>query len=265
MLLQIAKLSQTYLALPMLTILAVRATLLLALAGLPAVLLRWAGLGGLLSGLQQPGAVQSAGLRAEQERLVVTLTSQLALSLANLQLRVSLQLLATHDPLTGLLNRRALDDALLRELRRARRSGRPCGVIMLDIDHFKRVNDTDGHSIGDLILQLIARQLIDHIRAEDIAYRYGGEEFVLLLPEAGPEETARRAEDLRGAVERLVIAQTGATVGGVTISLGVAAFPEHGESGPALLAAADTALYAAKRSGRNCVVSAVVSAATTNP
>jgi diguanylate cyclase (GGDEF)-like protein/PAS domain S-box-containing protein len=200
---------------------------------------------------------QSQGwLRAEQERLVITLTSQLALSLANLQLRASLQQLATHDPLTGLLNRRALDEALLRELRRARRGGRPCGLIMLDIDHFKRVNDTDGHGVGDLILQLIARQLAGHIRAEDIAYRYGGEEFVVLLPEASLEETVRRAEELRGAIEQLAITQTGATVGGVTISLGVAAFPDHGESGPVLLAAADAALYAAKRGGRNRVASA---------
>jgi diguanylate cyclase (GGDEF)-like protein/PAS domain S-box-containing protein len=193
-------------------------------------------------------------LRTEQERLAITLASQIALSLANLQLRASLQIMATHDPLTGLLNRRALDDALLRELRRARRSEQPCGIIMLDIDHFKQINDSDGHAVGDLILQLLARLLTEHIRTTDLACRYGGEEFVILLPGANLDESARRAEQLRNAVEQLALAQTGTSMHRMTISLGVSAFPNDGESGPALLAIADAALYAAKRAGRNRVI-----------
>ncbi len=159
-----------------------------------------------------------------------------------------------HDELTGLHNRRYLEESLGREESRARRSGLPFGVMMIDIDNFKRFNDTLGHAAGDAVLRAIGQYMLSAARGEDIVSRYGGEEFVLVMAPGAQGTVSERAEKLRRDVQNLEIEYEGRRVGPITISVGIAIFPDHGESGQEVLRAADAALYQAKRSGRNCVV-----------
>jgi diguanylate cyclase (GGDEF)-like protein len=159
-----------------------------------------------------------------------------------------------HDPLTNLFNRRYLEETLLRELQRAERDSVPLSIIMMDIDHFKRFNDTLGHAAGDAVLQDIGGLLTRAIRAADIACRYGGEEFVLVLPDASLEVAAMRAELVRDAVKNLRVERSGLVLGPVTVSLGVAVFPDNGCDGESVLRSADSALYRAKDQGRDQVV-----------
>ncbi len=193
-------------------------------------------------------------LSETKKRLASTAAKQIALSLANLKLRNFLMLQATHDPLTGLFNRRYMEDTLEREIRRVQRKQAPLGIIMVDLDHFKRFNDSFGHEAGDTLLQAVGIFLQSNIRQEDIACRYGGEEFILILPEASQEITRVRAERLRQGVENLQVEYHGQSIGPVTVSLGVAIFPDHGKDGEALIRAADTALYRSKQGGRNRVM-----------
>ncbi len=168
------------------------------------------------------------------------------------QLQSKLQELAVRDGLTGLYNRRYLDETLERELARARRDRAPLSLIMLDLDHFKQLNDTHGHQAGDEMLKALASLLTTNVRAEDVVCRYGGEEFVVLLP-AMPVEAARdRAEQWREAFEVIKVRCGEITLQG-TISLGVAAFPRHGDTAEELTRHCDRALYRAKREGRNRV------------
>ncbi|MBC7364120.1 MAG: GGDEF domain-containing protein, partial [Candidatus Aminicenantes bacterium] len=160
------------------------------------------------------------------------------------------------DPLTGLYNRRYLEETLERELLRAKRAENPVSVIMLDIDHFKKFNDTYGHEAGDFILQAVARTIQKSVRAEDIVCRFGGEEFIVILPGLELEKAVCRAELILDAVRRLEIKYSDSVLKNLTISAGVAAFPEHGENWPELLQAADSALLQAKSQGRNRVVMA---------
>lgn len=171
-------------------------------------------------------------------------------------LRDVLQAEALHDPLTALFNRRYLGQALEREFSRAARSGETVSVIMGDIDHFKKINDTFGHDCGDRVLQSIARQLNTHSRRGDIACRYGGEEFTLLLPNAALDIACERADRLREAIRDLSLSSNGQTIGRVTMSFGVATFPQHGDTPEKVLKAADDALMRAKTTGRDRVVSA---------
>lgn len=166
------------------------------------------------------------------------------------RLQVALQELAIRDALTGLYNRRYLDETLEREVSRARREGSSLSLVMLDIDHFKLVNDNYGHQLGDEALKRLARTLLDDIRAEDVACRYGGEEFLILLPNMPLEAALVKAEAWRRAVEALVLEQGDAAIR-FTISLGVAAYPEHGKTPDELTRNADRALYRAKHEGRN--------------
>lgn len=168
------------------------------------------------------------------------------------RLQVALQELAVRDSLTGLYNRRYLDETLEREVSRARREGNPLSLVMLDIDHFKRVNDSYGHQVGDEVLRKLATTLLADIRAEDVACRYGGEEFLILLPNMPLETAMMRAEAWRSAVEGLSIALGNFQIT-FTISLGVAAYPEHGKTPDDLTRWADQALYRAKNDGRNQV------------
>ena len=192
--------------------------------------------------------------RLEAQRAwALAVTEQIALALVNLRLRENLGAQAVRDSLTGLYNRRYLEQALEREILRAARNGRTVGVLMLDLDHFKAFNDTHGHEAGDSLLRVLGDYLVTHVRAEDIACRYGGEEFVVILPEASLAMSQSRAEQLWKGVQGLHVNFHGELLHGVTASIGVAAFPAHGKSTAALLRAADAAMYAAKRLGRDRV------------
>ena len=187
-------------------------------------------------------------------QLAVAMTEQAATSLANIKLRERLQIQATRDPLTGLFNRRYLDEFLEREVSNAMRRGQSLGVIMLDIDQFKEFNDQFGHDAGDAVLRELGSYLMKFIRRGDLACRYGGEEFVLVLPDALLEDTRRRAEELRASVRTLSIWLGGMELRKVTLSLGVAAYPEQGTTAFDLLRSADAALLRAKEGGRDRVL-----------
>lgn len=198
----------------------------------------------------------STGTADPVEQVAVTVAEHLALALANLRLRESLRTQSIRDPLTGLFNRRYMEESLDREFRRAERRGASVGVIMLDIDHFNHFNNTFGHQAGDTLLHALGELLRTRVRAEDIACRYGGEEFVLIMPEASLDITADRAEKLRQEARELRVQQHGQSLGAVTVSFGVAAFPEHGPTAEAVIRAADLALYRAKHAGRDRVAKA---------
>jgi len=189
-----------------------------------------------------------------RRQLAFTVADQVALALSNLRLQESLRDQAIRDPLTGLFNRRYMQESLDRELRRAKRRRTPMGVIMIDIDHFKRFNDTFGHEAGDLVLRELAGALGRTTRGSDVASRYGGEEFLVLLPECPFEAAMRRAERMREEVAKLELRYGDKPLGPVTVSLGVAVFPDHTKESEELLRCADEALYAAKQAGRNRVV-----------
>ena len=191
-------------------------------------------------------------------KLAVSVGEQAALSFANLKLREKLSYQSIRDPLTGLFNRRYLDESLEREVSRAVRKKRSLGVIMLDVDRFKKFNDTFGHDAGDTVLRELGDYLAKFIRRGDLACRYGGEEFMLVLPESSLEDTRRRAEELRSAFQQVSIKHRDIVLGKVTVSLGVAASPEHGITANDLLAAADGALLRAKQEGRDRVLIAEV-------
>ncbi|MGK2952321.1 MAG: diguanylate cyclase [Thiobacillus sp.] len=162
---------------------------------------------------------------------------------------------AIHDPLTGLYNRRYLDETINRELTRAERYHQPIGIVMCDLDHFKLVNDTHGHLAGDEVLRVLAELLNKHSRRSDIVCRFGGEEFVMFLPDMPLAVAYQRAEKLRTELAAKWITLGAADIQ-VTASFGVAAFPVNGKTRDALMGAADAAMYQAKESGRNRVVAA---------
>ena len=188
------------------------------------------------------------------------LAEHVALALVNVRHRTTLREESVHDELTGLFNRRYMDETLDRELRRATREGGGVGLIMGDIDHFKTYNDTLGHAAGDAVLRTIGNFLRGAVRGEDVVCRFGGDEFVIILPKAGLEDTRRRADGLRKQLAGLDWAASGSALPTVTLSLGVAAFPEHGVSPDQLLMAADKALYRAKAAGRDRVMVAQLAA-----
>jgi diguanylate cyclase (GGDEF)-like protein/PAS domain S-box-containing protein len=189
-----------------------------------------------------------------RQRLAMTVAEHLALSLANLRLHERLRSQSIRDPLTGLFNRRYMEESLEREMRRAGRGRHPVGILMLDLDHFKEFNDTFGHEAGDRLLREVGAILQRSIRGEDIACRYGGEEFTLILPQASLLDAAQRAEQIRDAIKSLHVQHRRQTLGPVSISVGLAIYPDHGPTGDAVLRAADAALYLAKARGRDRVV-----------
>ncbi len=187
-----------------------------------------------------------------QRAWIGQVAEQLGLALSNVKLRVSLRQQSIIDPLTQLYNRRYLDEILKRELARSSRSGIPLSVLVLDLDHFKRINDTYGHEGGDAILRKVALTLRENIRSADVACRMGGEEMVVLLPECGIEDAVKRADALRQLIAAGEVLHDGQRIG-ATASIGVASYPAHGHDAQTLVHAADLALYEAKHGGRNCV------------
>ena len=185
---------------------------------------------------------------------MATFAAQVGLSVANIRLREALRAQSTKDPLTGLYNRRYLQEMLEREIRRATRAEQPLGILMLDLDPFKNFNDTYGHEAGDAVLREAGSFLVRSVRAEDFVCRYGGEEFVVVLPTADFRAAEARAERIRTKLRELVVMHNGRSLGLITASIGVAALPNHGTSEKDLLEAADAALYRAKREGRDRVV-----------
>jgi diguanylate cyclase (GGDEF)-like protein len=157
------------------------------------------------------------------------------------------------DPLTQLYNRRYLDDILHRELTTAKRRGWQVGVILGDIDHFKQINDRFGHATGDKVLVSIASTLVEGVRGSDIVCRFGGEEFIIVLPGASLEIARSRAEAIRAAISDIGAGDEGKDRYRVTISLGVSSYPANGQDAVSLLREADIALYKAKNNGRNQV------------
>jgi diguanylate cyclase (GGDEF)-like protein/PAS domain S-box-containing protein len=208
-------------------------------------------------------------LRQHWERLAETFAGQVALSLSHLRMRIGLQEQALHDPLTGLFNRRYLDTTLKRELHRAYRDGSTVAIVLLDIDYFKQFNTDFGHDGGDAMLRSVGALLRANIRESDVPCRYGGEEFLLILPGVSAQDAQQRAEYLREAVQELQVSHRGMTLHTITISAGVAVFPTHGTNIETLTKAADRALYQAKASGRNQVICATpayrLEAQSTNP
>jgi diguanylate cyclase (GGDEF)-like protein len=176
-----------------------------------------------------------------------------SLSLSNIKLRETLHNQSINDPLTGLFNRRYMEETLDRELLRARRKNSHIGLIMLDIDHFKKFNDTYGHASGDLVLTSMANLLKSQVRSEDIICRLGGEEFQVILQESIQEITCQRAKSFREGVQVLKLEYVGQSLGSISVSQGVAAFPEKCSIRDVLLQKADEALYLAKNNGRNRV------------
>ncbi len=199
------------------------------------------------------GLLHLSGSDAD-ERFALNVASQIALAMANVKLRDSLEAQAMRDPLTGLFNRRHLTLALEREIRRAEREKTTVSVIMADIDFFKKVNDTFGHAAGDEVLRELGTFFTRFLRPYDVACRYGGEEFTLILPGSTLENAVRHAERLRQAARELAPVFEGRPLGSLTLSLGVAAWPEDGETVEDVIAASDAALYRAKAGGRNRVV-----------
>jgi diguanylate cyclase (GGDEF)-like protein len=207
---------------------------------------------------RQPALVDSweqptASVSESKQRLAVTAAKQISLSIANLQLRDRLRRQALRDPLTGMYNRRYLDDTLERELLRAKRKNTTISIIMVDIDWFKSINDSFGHEAGDTVLTVVAKSLKNGVRGEDVVCRYGGEEFILVLPEASASSALERAEQLRQRIAQLEIEHEGRTLQKITASFGIASFPDHGQALEEVIKAADAAMYRAKLGGRNRV------------
>jgi diguanylate cyclase (GGDEF)-like protein/PAS domain S-box-containing protein len=197
--------------------------------------------------------VRDISQRKQAEETIKTANDQLQARVAEVeQLQVELREQALHDPLTGLYNRRYLNEALAHEIQRAGRDGGAVSIILMDIDHFKTINDTYGHPVGDSVLIKIARLITKQARSSDIICRYGGEEFLMVLPGATPDLAAKRADDIRRTCADAHVQHTGENLS-VTLSFGVAAYPEHGQTAEQIITNADIALYTSKQTGRNRV------------
>jgi len=187
------------------------------------------------------------------QNLAETVAQNLALAFTNLKLQQELRYQSLNDTLTGLYNRRYLEEALKQELDRAHRQQQFISIIMLDIDYFKRFNDIHGHNAGDLVLKKVGAFLLSHIREYDVACRYGGEELIIIMPDAAIEDAIIRAETIREGIKNLQLRHEGKKLEAISISIGVSCFPDDGIKPDALIDAADKALYEAKKQGRDCV------------
>jgi diguanylate cyclase (GGDEF)-like protein/PAS domain S-box-containing protein len=206
-------------------------------------------------GLLFIGTEKTEGLTLAKQQLARTLAESIALVLGNLELREILEFQSIHDSLTGLYNRHYWEKALEREIKLAERRQSSLSVIMVDVDHFKKFNDNFSHQVGDFVLKEISQVLSVNCRSTDIICRYGGEEFLLILPDSNLKDTCKRAEDLRLAVKGLELYSGEQYLGQLTASFGVAAYPESVNTGYDLIIVADQALLQAKKEGRDRVVS----------
>ncbi|HKY08249.1 MAG TPA: diguanylate cyclase [Candidatus Binatia bacterium] len=200
---------------------------------------------------------ENEGARNILAQSALAATEQLSLILANLRLRDTLKNQSIRDPQTGLFNRRYMEDSLVRELSRAERLNKTVVVAMVDIDHFKRLNDTFGHTAADAVLRDWSELLKAKFRGSDIVCRYGGEEFVIILPDISLDDARQRLEQLRADLARMVVREDGQSIKAVTVSMGLAYYPLHGQNSQTLLQAADHALYRAKETGRDRIEVAV--------
>jgi diguanylate cyclase (GGDEF)-like protein/PAS domain S-box-containing protein len=193
--------------------------------------------------------------KADLRKMAVTLSEYLSLSIANVKLSESLSRQSIQDPQSGLYNRRFMEESLQREILRAGRKQTQIGIIMGDLDHFKKFNDVYGHAAGDKIIVQIGKLFKERFRGSDIACRYGGEEFLIILPETSRDDTFKRADALREDIKKMEMVFQGQILGTITMSMGIASYPEKGARIEDLLRVADTALYKAKQEGRDKVVS----------
>lgn len=196
------------------------------------------------------------GRQQAQEGLALTVAAQLEHSIASLKLREALRDQSIRDPLTGLYNRRFMEESLERELMRASRNGKPLALLFIDLDHFKRFNDSFGHDAGDFVLRTMANVFRDFFRGNDLICRYGGEEFAIGLPECNAHDAAARADELRARVRSTPLKYESQTLLPVTLSVGVSAFPANGSTVADVLRVADECLYRSKSSGRDTTTEA---------
>lgn len=204
-----------------------------------------------------PETVSLGGVKqADWQPLLHAFCESVAVAVSNLRLRESLREQALRDQLTGLFNRRFIDETLRIELAQAARRGEPYSVAMIDVDHFKKFNDIYGHEAGDLVLSTLGAHLLRRMRRSDVACRYGGEEFLVLLPGTDGDTAQVVIEGLRRSVEELAVRLDETRQASMTISIGVATSPANGEDADTLLRSADAALYQSKHAGRNCVTRA---------
>lgn len=197
-----------------------------------------------------PDAATAQAWRVNAQRVA----EQLGLALANLKLRKQLHEQSVHDIQTGLYNRRFLEESLPRELARAERENYRVAVFMLDVDHFKKFNDSYGHEAGDAVLRALGRVIIESARASDLAYRFGGEEFTVALPRISPQQAREWADRFMQRVRGMEVKVGGLSLPRITVSMGLAFAPEHGTDPETVIQAADLALYEAKRAGRDRLV-----------
>lgn len=205
-------------------------------------------------GLETPQAVGLSQTLASLQQFL----DKIGITLSGILLREDLARFSYEDALTGLRNRRYFDELFHHESAVAQRSGHALSLLMVDIDHFKSFNDTYGHEAGDQVLRLVASLLREQFRESDTVCRYGGEEFVVMMPRASLGEALDKAEALRGSIARVPVMDKGVDLGRITISVGVATWPESTEVFASLLRESDAALYRAKSEGRNRVVAAAV-------
>lgn len=209
---------------------------------------------GEIIGMFYIGGLTADSLDVRKQAIARALSEQASLAIANLKLQQRLRQQSVRDPLTQLYNRRYLQETLDRELSRAKRNNQELCVLVIDVDHFKKFNDTYGHDAGDALLVNFANLLRTNVRTEDIVCRYGGEEFVVVLPFTNQENGLARANILCENTRKMVVKLEKQNIGKITISIGMSVFPTHAHLSEDLITRADEALYTAKQSGRNRVV-----------
>jgi diguanylate cyclase (GGDEF)-like protein len=197
---------------------------------------------------------ETVTLSENEKTLVKALSELTALALANVRLRENLSYQSIRDPLTGLYNRRYLDEYLLKQVSQSERNKNPLAVLMIDIDHFKKINDNFGHDAGDFVLKELSRVLQGDIRTGDLVARYGGEEFIIVFYNTSLGVAKKRAEVIRQAVAAMQLKYAAENIGKITISIGVAIYPDDTKTVADLISCADKALYTAKNSGRDKII-----------